>query len=129
MCVDLHKATCLHLPTSTARGIIKKFKTTGTVANKPGRGRRFISPPRPVRRTEISTCQQAVWEARKKPFLTYRHKREHLEFTKRDWDFSWDCVLWSDETKIELFGSKRSEWDWRNTKNEYAEKHLMPTVK
>ena len=47
MCVDLHKsgngykkiATRLHLPISTVRGIVKKFKTTGTVVNKPGRGR------------------------------------------------------------------------------------------
>ena len=53
MCVDLHKsgngykkiATRLHLPISTVRGIVKKFKTTGTVVNKPGRGRKFILPP------------------------------------------------------------------------------------
>ncbi|KAI5607438.1 alpha-actinin-2, partial [Silurus asotus] len=45
MCVDLHKsgngykkiATRLNLPVSTVRGIIKKFKTTGTVTNKAGR--------------------------------------------------------------------------------------------
>ncbi len=101
MCVDLHKsgngykkiATRLHLPISTVRGIIKKFKTTGTVVNKPGRGRKFILPPRTVdgkrnkklskahceriatngsilgsqslqnNHQALSTCQQAVWEA------------------------------------------------------------------
>ncbi|KAI5628272.1 PEX5-related protein isoform X5, partial [Silurus asotus] len=59
MCVDLHKsgngykkiATLLNLPVSTVRGIIKKFKTTGTVTNKAGRGPKFILPQRTVRRT------------------------------------------------------------------------------
>ena len=44
------------------RGIVKKFKTTGTVVNKPGRGRKFILPPRTVRRM--------VREIKKSPKLT-----------------------------------------------------------
>ncbi|KAK3515377.1 hypothetical protein QTP70_018730, partial [Hemibagrus guttatus] len=67
--------------------------------------------------------------ARKKPFLTYNHKCKRLEFAKQYWDFNWDRVLWSDETQIELFGNKHSKWVWCKTKDEYAEKHLMPTVK
>ena len=147
MCVDLHKsgngykkiATRLHLPISTVRGIVKKFKTTGTVVNKPGRGRKFMLPPRTVRRmvreikkspkltvtelqgmvaswghkvskTTIRRCLHANGlfgrHARKKPFLTQNHER--LEFAKRYMNFNWDRVLWSDETKIELFGNKHS---------------------
>lgn len=149
MCVDLHKsgsgykeiANRLNLPISTVRGIIKKFKTTGTVTNKAGRGPRFILPPRTVRRMvrevkkspklTVKELHQRVASrghqysittirgylhanklfgrhARKKPFLTYNHKCKRLEFTKRYWHFNWDRVLWSDETKIELFGSKHS---------------------
>lgn len=67
--------------------------------------------------------------ARKKPFLTNTDKRKRLEFAKRHWDFIWDRVLWSDETKIELFGNKHSKWIWCKTKDVYAEKYLMPTVK
>ena len=71
MCVDLHKsgngykkiATRLHLPISTVRGIVKKFKTTGTVVNKPGRGCNFMLPPRTVRRM--------VREIKKSPKLTF----------------------------------------------------------
>ena len=69
MCVDLHRsgngykkiATRLHLPISTVRGIVKKFKTTGTVVNKPGRGRKFILPQRTVRRMvrEIKKISEA----------------------------------------------------------------------
>uniref|UniRef100_A0AAR2LDN2 Tc1-like transposase DDE domain-containing protein n=1 Tax=Pygocentrus nattereri TaxID=42514 RepID=A0AAR2LDN2_PYGNA len=170
MCVDLHRsgngykkiATHLHLSVSTVRGIIKKFKITGTVVNKSGRGRKFILPPRTVRRMireiksspklTVTELQQMVasWghevskttirrylhanklfgrHARKKTFLTHNHKRKRLEFAKQYWDFNWDRVLWSDETKIELFGNKCCKWVWRNTRAEYAEKHLMPTVK
>ena len=170
MCVDLHKsgngykkiATRLNLPVSTVRGIIKKFKTTGTVTNKAGRGPKFILPQRTVRRmvrevkkspkltvTELhqrvaswghkvskTTIRRSLHanklfgrHARKKPILTNTHKRKHLEFAKRHWDFNWDRVLLSDETKIELFGNKHSKWVWRKTKDEYAKKHLMPNVK
>ena len=170
MCVDLHRsgrgykkiATQLQLPISTVRGIIKKFKTTGTVVNKPGRGAKFILPPRTVRRMvreikrspklTVTELQQMVasWghkvskstirrclhanklfgrHARRKPFLTRNHKRKRLEFAKRYWGFNWDRVLWSDETKIELFGNKHSKWVWRTTKDAHAEKHLIPTVK
>ncbi|KAI4904473.1 hypothetical protein NFI96_015124 [Prochilodus magdalenae] len=169
MCVDLHKsgngykkiATRLHLSISTVRGIIKKFKTTGTVVNKPGRGRKFILPPCTVRRMireiksspklTVTELQQMVasWGHKVskttirrylhatsclggmhgKKLLTHNHKRKRLEFAKRYWDFNWDHVLWSDETKIELFGNICSKWVWRNSRAEYAEKHLMPTVK
>jgi len=60
ICVDLHKscngnkkiATPLNLPISTVRGIIKKFKTTGTVTNKTEGGPKFILPQDTVRRME-----------------------------------------------------------------------------
>lgn len=58
ICDDLYKsgngykkiATHLILPISKVRGIIKKFKTTGTVTNKAERGPKFILPQRTVRR-------------------------------------------------------------------------------
>ena len=128
------------------RGIVKKFKTTGTVVNKPGRGRKFILPPRTVRRMvreikkspklTVTELHQMVasWghkvskttirrylhanklfgrHAGKKTFLTQNHKHKRLE---RYWAFNWDRVLWSDETKLELFGNKHSKWVWRNKK-------------
>ena len=44
---------------------------------------------------------------RKTPFLTQRHKKARLEFAKtylRKPKTFWKNVLWSDETKVELFG-------------------------
>lgn len=82
MCVDLHKsgngykkiATRLNLPVSTVRGIIKKFKTTGTVTNKAGRGPKFILPQRTVRRM--------VREVKKSSLSQNCIKEWHLGVTK-----------------------------------------------
>ena len=38
--------------------------------------------------------------ARRKPFLTMRHRRKHLEFAKSNLHYDWNKVLWSDETKM-----------------------------
>ena len=170
MVVDLHKsgngyktiAKKLNIPLTTIRAIIKKFKTTGTVVNLPGRGRKCILPPRTVRqmvreakgnpRATVGELQNLVasWGhqvskstirrhlhanrlfgrvARKKPLLRATNKRKRLEFAKRHWHFDWNRVLWSDETKIELFGHAHQRWVWRRKKDACAEKNLIPTVK
>ena len=41
----------------------------------------------------------------------------------------WDRVIWSDETKIELFGNKHQRWVWSRQKDSHTEKHLIPNVK
>ena len=43
--------------------------------------------------------------ARRKPLLRATNKFKHLEFAKCHWNYDWNRVLWSDETKIELFGN------------------------
>ena len=40
--------------------------------------------------------------------LSFHHKRKHLELIRAYWNFGWNRVPWSDETKIELFGKKYS---------------------
>src|SRR4029434_7974098 len=44
--------------------------------------------------------------ARKKPLLSINNKLKRLQFAKCKSDFQWDRVIWSDETKIKLFGNK-----------------------
>ncbi len=41
----------------------------------------------------------------------------------------WNRVLWSDETKINLFGSDGVKRVWRQPGEEYKDKCVLPTVK
>uniref|UniRef100_A0AAZ3REL4 Transposase Tc1-like domain-containing protein n=1 Tax=Oncorhynchus tshawytscha TaxID=74940 RepID=A0AAZ3REL4_ONCTS len=73
----------------------------------------------PSRRTTISAAlhQSGFYGrvARRKPLLSKRHMTAHLEFAKRHLKDSQTMrikIIWSDETKIELFGlnAKRHIW-------------------
>ena len=41
----------------------------------------------------------------------------------------WKHVLWSDESKYNLFGSDGQVMVWRTPKEEYDKKCIVPTVK
>lgn len=69
---------------------------------------------------------------RKKPFLHSRHKLSRLRYAKEHLDKPisfWNKILWTDETKIELFGHNKRRYAWRQKNTEFEEKHLLPTVK
>ncbi|KAK3534387.1 hypothetical protein QTP86_014424, partial [Hemibagrus guttatus] len=74
----------------------------------------------PSRRTTISAAlhQSGLYcrVARRKPLLSKRHKTAHLEFAKRHLKASQTMrnkILWSDATKIELFGLNGKHHFWR----------------
>ncbi len=64
---------------------------------------------------------------RKKPLLKPRHKKARAHADK-DEDY-WDSILWSDETKINVFGTDGFKTVWRRKGEEYKEKCMVPTVK
>lgn len=69
---------------------------------------------------------------RKTPLLTSRHKQNRIQFAKNHLDKPqkfWDSVLWTDETKIELFGPMDQRYVWRRNNEAFAEKNTIPTVK
>ena len=63
----------------------------------------------------------------KKPHIQARLKfaKEHLD----DPEQAWEKVMWSDETKIELFGINSTRRVWRKRNAEYNPKNIIPTVK
>ncbi len=69
---------------------------------------------------------------RRKPLLKMMHKKARKQFAEdnqtKDMDY-WNHVLWSDETKINLFGSDGVKRVWRQPCEEYKDKCLLPTVK
>ena len=83
----------------------------------------------PSRRTTISAAlhQSGLYGrvARRKPLLSKRHMTARLEFAKRhlkDSQTMRNKILWSDETKIELFGLNAKRHVWRKP-------GTIPTVK
>uniref|UniRef100_A0A803JNW0 Tc1-like transposase DDE domain-containing protein n=1 Tax=Xenopus tropicalis TaxID=8364 RepID=A0A803JNW0_XENTR len=89
-----------------------------------------------VHRTTISRALHKVGlygrVARRKPLLTENHKKSRLQFaTSHEGDTAnmWKKVLWSDETKLELFGQNAKRYVWRKTNTAHHSEHTIPTVK
>ncbi|KAL0158692.1 hypothetical protein M9458_046768, partial [Cirrhinus mrigala] len=68
----------------------------------------------------------------RRPLLTQRHKKARLEFAKtyvtKPQSF-WENVLWTDETKVELFGKGQHGTVYRKRNEAFKEKNTVPTVK
>lgn len=69
---------------------------------------------------------------RKAPLLRNMHLKAHLKFANEyspNESTYWNSVLWSDETKIELFSHSSSQYVWRKKKDAFKAKNTIPTVK
>lgn len=70
--------------------------------------------------------------ARKKPFISNVKKKKRLEFAKSHLDKPesfWNEVIFSDESKFNLFGSDGKQIVWRKKNTEFQAKHTKATVK
>ncbi|KAK3535335.1 hypothetical protein QTP70_008564 [Hemibagrus guttatus] len=79
-------------------------------------------------------CRQGLksCSARRVPLLKPVHVRAHLKFAREhldDPEEDWENVIWSDETKIELFGKNSTCRVWRRKNAELHPKNTIPTVK
>lgn len=70
--------------------------------------------------------------AKKKTFFRRGNKQKRLKFVKEheNWtEEDWKKVLWTDESKFEMFGSRRRQYVRRRPGEEYLEDCLNPTMK
>ncbi|GFT07883.1 transposable element Tc1 transposase [Trichonephila clavipes] len=71
-------------------------------------------------------------KARQKPFISKRNQKVRREFAKEheNKDFSyWKQVLFTDESKFNIFGSDGKPYVWRKSNEELRRQNLKPTVK
>jgi hypothetical protein len=87
----------------------------------------------------LSTIKRSLGEAglvsaikRKKPFLSARHRRLRLAFARQhaNWTVDdWKRVIFSDESKIQLFGSEGRQRCWKIPGESLSSRTVNPTVK
>ena len=70
--------------------------------------------------------------ARSKPLVSAKNRRQRFEFAKRyinkDYSF-WKNVIFTDESKINLFGNDGKIKIWRKANQEWKVQNLNPTIK
>ncbi|CAB5384973.1 unnamed protein product [Rhizophagus irregularis] len=68
----------------------------------------------------------------KKPLLLPHHKKARYEFAKKykHWSIDdWKKVVWSDESKFNVFGSDGREYCWKKKGKPLKDQHVKGTIK
>ncbi|KAK6309261.1 hypothetical protein J4Q44_G00207240 [Coregonus suidteri] len=107
-------------PRTIREDLVNDLKAAGTIVTKKTIGNT-------LRREGLKSCS-----ARKVPLLKKAHIQGRLKFAKEhlyDSEENWVKVLWSDETKIELFGINSTCRVWGRRNAAYDPKNTIPTVK
>ncbi len=151
-------SAALKVPKSTVASIILKWKTFGMTRTLPRAGRpaklsyrgrralvREVKKNPKITVAELQRCIREMGEscrkstitaalhqsglygrvARRKPLLSARYMKKHLKDSK----MVTNKILWSDETKIELFGLNSKRYMWRKPGTAHHLSNTVPTVK
>ncbi|KAK3538172.1 hypothetical protein QTP70_032566, partial [Hemibagrus guttatus] len=107
-------------PRTTRGDLVNDLQRAGTKVTK-------ATISNTLRRQGLKSCS-----ARCVPLLKPVHVRARLKFAREhldDPEEDWENVIWSDETKIELFGKNSTCRVWRRKNAELHPKNTIPTVK
>ncbi|CAJ0940024.1 unnamed protein product, partial [Ranitomeya imitator] len=107
-------------PRTTRGDLVNELQRAGTNVTRP-----TISNT--LRHHGLRSCS-----ARRVPLLKPVHVRARLKFAREHLDDPeefWENVLWSDETKLELFGRNTTCRVWRKKNTELHPSNTIPTVK
>ncbi len=114
--VSMIMRTVRNQPRTTRENLVDDLNAAGTIVTK-----KTICNT--LRREGLKSCS-----ARKVPLLKKVHVQARLTFAN-DSEENWVKVLWSDETKIELFVINSTRRVWRRRNAAYDLKNTIPTVK
>ncbi|KAK3522974.1 hypothetical protein QTP86_010295 [Hemibagrus guttatus] len=107
-------------PRTTRGDLVNDLQRAGTKLTK-------ATISNTLRRQGLKSCS-----ARRVPLLKPVHVQARLKFAREhldDPEEDWENVIWSDETKIELFGKNSTCRVWRRKNAELHPKNTIPTVK
>ncbi|KAJ4920981.1 hypothetical protein JOQ06_024450, partial [Pogonophryne albipinna] len=107
-------------PRTTRGDLVNDLQRAGTKVTK-------ATISNTLRRQGLKSCS-----ARRVPLLKPVHVQARLKFAREhldDPEEDWENVIWSDETKIELFGKNSTRRVWRRKNAELHPKNTIPTVK
>ncbi|KAK3561154.1 hypothetical protein QTP86_028387, partial [Hemibagrus guttatus] len=107
-------------PRTTRGDLVNDLQRAGTKVTK-------ATISNALRRQGLKSCS-----ARRVPLLKPVRVRARLKFAREhldDPEEDWENVIWSDETKIELFGKNSTCRVWRRKNAELHPKNTIPTVK
>jgi transposase len=68
---------------------------------------------------------------KRKPLVSEKNRVERLAWCRerKNWSDEWNSIIWSDESRFELFQNDSHHWVWRRPEEEYDVDCLIPTVK
>ena len=84
------------------------------------------------------TIQRALHEtgysghsAKKKPFISEQNQKKRYGWCRmrKSWITEWEKIIWSDESRYELFNNDSRNWVWRKKDERFKIDCLKPTVK
>ncbi len=107
-------------PRTTRGDLVNDLQRAGTKVTK-------ATISNTLRRQGLKSCS-----ARRVPLLKPVHVQARLKFAREhldDPEEDWENVIWSNETKIELFGKNSTCRVWRRKNAELHPKNTIPTVK
>lgn len=69
--------------------------------------------------------------AKKKPLVSEANRKKRLAWCQmtKNWSEEWNRVIFSDESRIEIFSNDSHQWVWRQPDEKYKIECLRPTVK
>lgn len=107
-------------PRTTAKALVNDLTKSGIEVSEK-------TVTRALHRSGLRGCRP-----RKTPLLQKRHLQARLKYARENLekdDAYWKHVIWSDETKLELFGHRDVAYVWRKKGEAYNPKNTVPTVK
>lgn len=107
-------------PTTTAKALVNECAMSGVEVSK-------HTVARALHRNGLRGCRP-----RKTPLLQKRHLKARLQYARDNLQKPaayWKRVIWSDETKLELFGHRDVAFVWRKKGEAHNPQNTVPTVK